>query len=196
MWVPAALTIDTFEGDYYISIVAFTMQKIRPGYLPAISFISDFHEINIRTYVIHGNRRGVYFLNIEAQKYLSVFIAKQMSGLPYEKSNIKRTKNSYTSINPKKQYSLDIIFNVEEPIAHKTDLDNWLTERYCLYLENRNCLFRYDIHHKPWQLNKLKLHKLHLQYQIGLVNLSDLKPDDLHYSNGVKVIAWARQKIG
>src|SRR3978361_939257 len=74
--VPEGLNIDSYNGKYYISLVAFTMQKIRPKYLPSVSFISDFHEINLRTYVDSGSKKGVYFLNIEAEKYLSVFVAK------------------------------------------------------------------------------------------------------------------------
>lgn len=49
--VPSDLTLDNFEGKYYVSIVAFKMEKIRPRHLPAVSFISNFYEINVRTYV-------------------------------------------------------------------------------------------------------------------------------------------------
>ncbi len=86
--VPQDLNLDTYDGEVYVSLVAFTMQKIRPRNLPAIKFISDFDEINVRTYIDNNNKKGVYFLNIEAEKQLSAFIAKTLSGLPYEKSNI------------------------------------------------------------------------------------------------------------
>jgi len=76
--VPERLTIDRFEGDCYVSVVAFTMERIQTKYLPALSFISDFHEINVRTYVTLGNKKGVYFLSIEAQKRLSAWISKLM----------------------------------------------------------------------------------------------------------------------
>ena len=42
------------------------MEQIRPRYLPAVSLVSDFHEINLRTYIDNDERKGVYFLNIEA----------------------------------------------------------------------------------------------------------------------------------
>lgn len=69
--VPSKLKIDTFDGNAYVSLVAFTMEKIRPRYLPAIKFISCFDEINLRTYIDNDNKKGVYFLNIEAGKLLS-----------------------------------------------------------------------------------------------------------------------------
>lgn len=49
--VPGDLEIDLYEGKPWVSLVAFTMEKIRPRNLPPFSLISDFDEINIRTYV-------------------------------------------------------------------------------------------------------------------------------------------------
>lgn len=194
-FVPKKLNIDTFNGDAYISLVAFFMQKIRPRNLPAIKFISDFVEINIRTYIDNDNKKGVYFLNIEAEKYFSSFIAKKLSGLPYRKSNIQRTDKNYKSSNIPKNFHLDAEFEVKEQLTKKTELDNWLTERYCLYLDKKETIYRYDIHHKEWNLKNVDIKRLNLNYKIGDLNLSN-KPDLTHYSDGVKVIAWKRTKIG
>ena len=40
--VPKELEIDLYEGKPWVSVVAFTMEKIRPKNLPAFSPISDF----------------------------------------------------------------------------------------------------------------------------------------------------------
>ena len=53
--IPSELEIDLFEGKPWISIVAFTMEKIRPRNLPSFPPISDFDEINVRTYVKSNN---------------------------------------------------------------------------------------------------------------------------------------------
>jgi uncharacterized protein YqjF (DUF2071 family) len=81
--------------------------KIRPKKLPAVKFISDFHEINLRTYIDNDNKKGVYFLNIEAEKHLSAFIARNLSGLPYEKSIIQRRDKIYSSKNSIKNFALE-----------------------------------------------------------------------------------------
>lgn len=192
--VPENLNIDTFDGNCYVSLVAFTMQKIRPRYLPSISFISDFDEINLRTYIDNDNKKGVYFLNIEAKKLLSIFVAKLLSGLPYEKANIKRTDKKYASKNSKKGFYLETEFEIKQKLEHKTELDKWLTERYCLYLDKDNMLYRYDIHHKEWEIKSIDIKRLNLNYKIGDINLSDRQPNLTHYSDGVQVIAWRRQK--
>lgn len=193
--VPKNLNIDTFDGKAYVSLVAFTMQKIRPKKLPSIPFISNFHEINLRTYINNDNKKGVYFLNIETEKLLSAFIAQKLSGLPYEKARIKRVDKKYTSTNPKKKLFLETEFEIGETILDKTMLDIWLTERYCLYLTKGPSLYRYDIHHKEWELKNLKVKKLNLNYKIDKVNLSDSAPAFIHYSDGIKVLAWKRKQI-
>ena len=191
-YVPEQLHIDSYGGNYYISLVAFTMQKIRPKYLPAIKLISDFHEINLRTYIDNGNKKGVYFLNIEAEKYLSAFVAKHLSGLPYEKSIIKRNDKTYNSKNAIKNFVLNAEFEIKEKLLNKSDLDKWLTERYCLYLDVNRKIFRYDIHHKEWELKNVLIKNLQMDYKIGDLNLSNKRPDLAHYSHGVKVLAWDR----
>jgi uncharacterized protein len=192
--VPQQLNLDTFDGVVYVSLVAFTMQKVRPRNLPPIKFISDFDEINVRTYIDNDNKKGVYFLSIEAGNQLSAVLAKTLSGLPYKKSNIQRTDRNYKSNNIRKDFYLDTEFEVKEHRTEKTTLDKWLTERYCLYLDNDEIVYRYDIHHKEWEIKNIDIKKLNLNYRIDDINLTS-KPDLTHYSDGVKVVAWPRTKI-
>lgn len=192
--VPTGLQLDSYNNDCYISLVAFTMEKIRPKQLPAISFISDFHEINIRTYVEKDGKKGVYFLNIEAGKLLSAIVAKCLSGLPYEFATIKRADNQYNSENKKKNFLLDVSFDIEEIILEKTPLDLWLTERYCLFLDIKESLFRYDIHHQEWNLRGLKINKLNVNYHLKNISLSP-NYHLCHYSDGTQVISWNRVKL-
>lgn len=194
-WVPDRLHIDSLDGKFYISVVAFTMQKIRPRNLPPMQFISDFHEINVRTYIDNGDRKGVYFINIEAHKALSVFVSRKLSGLPYGKSSMQRTPTNYVSRNTEKDFFLDVNFEIGEVIAEKTALDSWLTERYCLYLDKGSKLYRYDIHHEEWVLRQARLRSLEVQYRFGEIDLSARPPDLVQYSEGVKVVAWTRKAV-
>lgn len=197
--IPRNLFIDTIDGACWISLVAFTMEKIRPRAIPSISIISNFYEVNIRTYVVRNNKPGVYFINIEAEKMVSVLGAKLLSKLPYEKARMKRyirrDGQEYFSKNNYKGFVLDTSFKVGEKLIAKTDLEQSLIERYCLYFDSRNELYRYDIHHEPWSLHKVDMIYLETDYHFGNISL-DRQPDLIHYSPGVKVLAWPRQKIG
>ncbi len=193
--VPAGLQLDTYDGEAWISVVAFTMENIRPRYLPAVPALSDFHEINVRTYVRSGGERGVYFLSIEAQKYLSVKLSRTLSGLPYEIAGMQREygeQHTYRSMNSRTGNSLKAVYTIGPELAAKTPLDKWLTERYYLFLDSGGRLYKYAIHHAEWKLYKPEIAALEISYRVGSILLHHSHAAAIHYSDGVKVIAWPR----
>ncbi|PSK93958.1 YqjF family protein [Taibaiella chishuiensis] len=198
-FLPPGLEPDTFAGSAWISLVAFTMEQIRPRQLPALAFLSDFHELNLRTYVQHSGKKGVYFLGIEAQKILSVLVARSLSGLPYRKASISRkptaTGQQYEVQNPGAGTRLLVRYRTGAQLDAKQEQDTWLTERYCLYTEKDTRLFRFDIHHEPWPLQEVQLEQLETHYRVGSFDLAGRKPDLLHYSPGIKVLAWHKTLV-
>lgn len=192
-FVPKELEIDLFEGKPWISLVAFTMEKIRPKNLPAFPPISNFDEINIRTYVKSNTKTGVYFLSIEGGTNLSCKIAKKISELPYRYSKIKRSKNQYLSTNPEFKDELDIQFSIGEEITDKSALDKWLTERYALFQDTEKSINEFEIHHLEWPIRKIEVTNLKVNYT-RFDKLIKGKPDKIQYSKGVNVIAWGKNK--
>jgi uncharacterized protein len=193
--VPIGIDLDLFDGKCYVSLVAFTMQKIRPRYLPSVSLVSDFHEINVRTYVSVNNKPGVYFLNIEAAKCLSAYIAKVLSGLPYEKSHMVKGNDQFHNLNKNKNFHLNVDFTIGSTMTNKLPLDVWLTERYCLYHVAFGNIFRYEIHHHEWEVKRVNINHLDLKYNLGNVILNKEDVVLSHYSSGVKVLAWGKEQL-
>lgn len=192
-FVPKELEIDLFEGKPWVSVVAFTMEKIRLKNLPSFPPISDFDEINVRTYIKSKNKTGVYFLSIEGGTKLSCEISKGISELPYRFSTIKRTAKQYKSYNSEFKDSLDIEFVVGKEIKQKTLLDTWLTERYLLFQDTEKYINEFEIHHLEWPISEIKLLKLDFNYP-RFSRLFKNAPDKIHYSEGVKVMAWGKYK--
>ncbi len=192
-FVPDGLELDLFVGKPWVSLVAFTMEKIRPRYIPSFAPISDFPEINVRTYVKANGKSGVYFLSIEAGKRLSCQLAKVLSGLPYRYSKIKRTGNRYESQNSLFGDNMQIQYAVGKDIDTKTELDIWLTERYALFQDINKSLVSFDLHHKEWKINSIELRNLSLEYE-RFGKLINNNPDRIHYSKGVKVLAWGKTR--
>ncbi len=190
-FVPNELKIDLFEGRPWVSVVAFTMEKIRPKNFPAFSPISNFDEINIRTYIKSKNKTGVYFLSIEGGKRLSCKVAKGISELPYRFSKIKRTAKRFQSKNSKFNDRFDIEFSIKKELKVKLDLDIWLTERYALFQDSGDSINEFEIHHLEWPINEIDIHKLTLNYP-RFENLINEQPNKIHYSKGVKVLAWRK----
>jgi len=155
-FVPKELEIDLFNGKPWISVVAFSMEKIRPRNLPYFSPISNFDEINIRTYVKSNNKTGVYFLSIEGGKKLSCKIAKGISKLPYRFSKIKRTKTQYESYNPEFKDIIKFEYKIGKEHNNKAGLDKWLTERYALFQDTEKSINEFEIHHTEWPINEVE----------------------------------------
>jgi len=193
--VPVELQIDQHEGLCYVSLVAFKMKNIRPRNLPAFPPISDFYEINVRTYIDQDGKKGVYFIHIEASKFLSALVAKKLSGLPYEKSSMLRNTQGYHNLNKERGFRLKTIFEVTDEIKIKSSLDTWLTERYCLYLNQRDGIYRFDIHHPEWPLFSVQLQECQLNYKAGDIHLHNENIALIHYSPGVQVLAWKAKAI-
>lgn len=191
--VPEELEIDSFNGDAWVSVVPFTMEKLRPRNLPYFPPISDFHEINIRTYVRSGHKSGVYFLSIEGGNRISCKLAKKISELPYRFTSITRTDGKYESYNEVYGDSLKLQFEVNKSHVPKSDFDNWLTERYALFQDSGESINAFDIHHLAWKIQDIKMIRLEINYP-RFNNLIHNKPDVVQYSKGVQVIAWEKMK--
>jgi uncharacterized protein YqjF (DUF2071 family) len=189
--VPEGLEIDLHDGTAWVSIVAFTMQRIRPKGLPAWAPLSNFHEVNVRTYVRHRDKAGVYFLSIEAGSRFACMLARTLSVLPYRPAPISRSEGVYRSSSAEGE-TIELRFHAGAAIAGKTDPDRWLTERYALFQDTAGSLMRYETHHAEWPLHACELIEWRRE-KPRWPGLLGAWPDALHYSPGVAVLAWDAQ---
>ena len=191
--IPAGLNLDLFDGEAWISLVAFTLKKLRIHYLPSFSSFSDFHEINMRTYVVRNNKSGIYFLSLEIQKTFSALLAGFLTGLNYYKSDIRHGPEYHESENRKHLFYLKSEYNKGTDILAKTDFDKWLTDRFTIFHELSGEIFSHEIHHRDWPLKTLTIESFEINYRF--MDLLISKDADLyHYSEGVQVPTWGKVK--
>ena len=70
--------------------LAFTMRDVSPFWLFSVFGISNFHELNVRTYVHHkGKKPGVWFFSLDAASRLAVWGARRLYRLPYHEARIQ-----------------------------------------------------------------------------------------------------------
>jgi uncharacterized protein YqjF (DUF2071 family) len=162
--VPKSLALDSFEGRYYVGVVAFTMQNVRPHrWAPSIPGASEFGEINLRTYVHHeGREPGVYFFSLDAASALTVWAARTFWGLPYYRSRIEiRDSAARVSFHcrrsePPIEFSAHAAIGASLPVSPTESLEFFLCERYQFYAEHRGRLRRARVHHAPYPLNRVE----------------------------------------
>jgi hypothetical protein len=85
--------LDLFEGRAFVSLVAFTMEGMRPllgGRVAVWMFrpIATHDFLNVRTYVREGSERGIHFLAEWLSNRLAVKLGPAAFGLPYRYGRI------------------------------------------------------------------------------------------------------------
>ena len=159
--VPRELELDTFEGKAWVGVIPFWMSNVRFRGVPPIPSASTFPELNVRTYVRaphESDKPGVYFFSLDAASLLAVLGARAGAGLPYFWANmgakVSASEVEYLSVRrqgPKAK--LVARYRATGGISsQKTDLEQFVTERYCLYTARRGKVGRIQIHHLPWPL--------------------------------------------
>src|SRR5262245_31237167 len=70
--VPDAFDVDLFDGHAWLGIVPFFMTNVAPRGVPPVPWLSEFAELNVRTYVRVGDRPGIYFSSLDAASAAAV----------------------------------------------------------------------------------------------------------------------------
>ncbi|MGB0333096.1 MAG: YqjF family protein, partial [Planctomycetota bacterium] len=81
--IPEPLEVDLFGGEAWVGVVPFEMRGTRLWPLPTVPGLRHFPELNLRTYVRHGDRQGVWFFSLDACSKVAVRVARQTFALPY-----------------------------------------------------------------------------------------------------------------
>jgi uncharacterized protein len=161
--LPDGLFVDTFGGQAYLGIVPFFMCNIRPRFLPAVPGISDFMELNLRTYVHdRSGVPGVWFYSLDANQWLAVKIARRFFHLPYEhaKMHARRTPDGrihYESLRTgDRANGTSCLFEytpgAELPQPSPDSLEFFLVERYRLFSSAPDGLRCGAVYHPPYPL--------------------------------------------
>jgi uncharacterized protein YqjF (DUF2071 family) len=199
--IPAALEVDTFDGWAWIGVVPFRMTGVRPRLTPAMRCVSDFAELNVRTYVRSPGRAGVWFYRLDAANRLAVRVARAWYGLPYYDARITCDADGeairYESVRTHAggaPAAFEARYAPTGPVerAAPGTLEHWLVERYCLYAAGRRGRVGYgDIDHEPWPLQpaEAEIRANTMAEASGVVLPS--APPILHFARFLDVVAWS-----
>jgi uncharacterized protein YqjF (DUF2071 family) len=154
--LPPGLFCDTFAGTGWLGIVPFAMRQVRPAGLPAVGSLSNFLELNVRTYVHdrHGVP-GVWFYSLDCNQPLAVWIARTLFRLPYEHADMNATfdhTRDFTCTRRKDGPGTRFTWTPHGTAATAApgSLEFFLLERYHLYAARRGRLFRGQVAHAPY----------------------------------------------
>jgi uncharacterized protein YqjF (DUF2071 family) len=217
-FVPPGLEIETFDGAAWLGVVPFRMSAIRHRWLPPIPGLSAFPELNVRTYVRpagDSSRPGVWFFSLDAASRVAVRVARATFGLAYMDARMtcrgdgeavvyeSRRTGPWASLafggaRTKEAEFVGGYAPVGQAfVAAPGSLESLLTDRFCLYAWRRGGLWRGEIDHPPWPLQRAqaKIERNTMAAAIGL-SADDLRGEPLlHFARRLDVVAWRPEPV-
>ena len=197
--VPPVFELDTFAGRTWLGIVPFHMTNVAPRGVVAVPWISEFPELNVRTYVRVGDRPGIYFFSLDAGSRIAVKTARLLLNLPYFTAamtlSAAQPRVDFESVRegtgPAAQFHAwyEPTGSPEGPV--EGSLEYFLTERYCLYnVDHQDRPYRLEIHHPPWPLQTAAAGILrNTMAEAAGIPLPAIEPL-LHFSRRQDMVAW------
>jgi uncharacterized protein len=160
--VPGGLDLDLYAGEGWITVVPFAITGSRVRLLPPLPGTRSSLELNLRTYVKHRDKAGVFFFTLEASNALFVAGAKLAFHLPYRRARMGVQRQAagarYESVRSgrsagRSAWKAEYRHGSDAFAAVPGTLEHFLLERYCLFsADARGRLYEADIHHRPWRV--------------------------------------------
>ncbi len=162
--VPDALELDLFDGAAWVALTPFILTELRPPGLPALPWISQFPEMNVRTYVRGPDGgRGIWFFSLEADRLAAVLGARISYGLPYRWAEM-RIRDGAGDIEYKSRRHVgpgQANIAIRPGAAIRPDeLSCFLTARFRLYTRLAGSLAFAPVDHPPWPLQSATVLRL------------------------------------
>jgi len=196
--VPSRLTIQEFDGSSWVGVVPFRMEGVTARGLPSLPWLSAFPELNLRLYVEHGGKPGVWFVSLDATRFLAVLAARVVFQLPYFTADMqveeRRGRVHYRSMrrpsDPRVAFEGSYAPTSSTFEAVAGTLGHFLTERYCLYTQTSGgTLLRAEVHHRPWPLQDAEAEIA--ENTIATAQGVPIEGDPIfHFSRRQDVIVW------
>ena len=154
--LPPNLELDTFDGAAWVGLTPFLLTGLRPPGCPMLPWLSQFPEMNVRTYVRGPDgQRGIWFFSLEADRLAAVLGARLFYGLPYRWAQMRVHHDSasieYTSHRHFGPGHANIAIQMGSPI-HPNEQERFLTARFRLYTKIAGRLAFAQVDHAPWPL--------------------------------------------
>ncbi|MCW1883244.1 DUF2071 domain-containing protein [Luteolibacter flavescens] len=162
--LPPGLHLDLHEGEAWLGVVPFLMERVRPVMLPAVPGLSWFLELNVRIYCHDDSGQpGVWFLSLDCNQPVAVELARRLFLLPYQHArmrcggDLKATRYHCLRSGETEEAIYEYGPDGEAQEAEPGSLEFFLLERYVLFSSGRNGqLFSGKVHHPPYRWAQAK----------------------------------------
>ena len=168
--------IDQYEGRSFITLVAFTMKRLRcrygGRYTEWLTYpIASHRFLNLRTYVRGRDGEGIFFMHEWLDNRLAVRMGPVTFGLPYRYASLEYLR-SETAVrgeiqSPEAGGAFSGRFSGTTRLAESDGLDAFFLERYTAYTAAGRRPMFFRVWHHPWQFRALDIDALEIVNFLG-----------------------------
>lgn len=167
--MPPGVRPDVHDGATYVGLIPFVMRRAGLGRGPAIPWLGDFAETNVRLYSVDDQgRHGVVFRSLETTRLAVALGARLAFATPYTwaRMAVRRDRDeiAYTTTRRwpgPRGAGGEMRLRVGEPIAEPTALEHFVTARFGLHTRHLGRTWWVPNTHPAWPLRRAEL--LHLE---------------------------------
>ena len=180
-YVPHGTELDLYEGEAYVSIVAFLFCDTRVLGIP-VPFHRNFEEVNLRFYIRRRTaidhdamddgvdaKRAVAFIQELVPKPAIAFLARALYNEKYLtarmahriEENADRTTAFYSWARRGKEHTLTLTATGEPQPLQAGSLDQFIAEHYWGYAQQRDgSTVEYAVEHPAWRIRHAASYEL------------------------------------
>lgn len=170
--LPPGVEVDLVDGAAQVALVPFRMRNLAlPGgrRLP----FGTFPEVNVRTYVRSGSRRGVWFFSLDIDRIAPTAVARVAYGLPYCFGRVDHVRvQDLVSTRVERRWprtrgggTAEMAVRTGAPISSDDPFARFVTARWGLISARRSGRLDWaPVEHPPWPLHQGEL--LHLDERL------------------------------
>lgn len=184
--LPSGTRPDVLDGATYVGLVPFVMRRAGFGRGPAIPWLGDFLETNVRLYSVdEQGRHGVVFRSLESDRLLVSLAARSIFATPYTWAEMSlRRDERVIEYRTRRRWPSPVgaggrvTVRVGSPHPHPSDAELFVTARFGLHTRHLGRTWWIPNTHAPWSFRRGEL--VHLQDDLvdaaGLSGVVDDEP--------------------
>lgn len=165
--IPDPLTLETWEGDAWISVLPFVLVNVGLRGSPSATRIA-FPELNVRTYVRYRDDSGLFFFSVDIGnplvaaaagqtrlpvRYAQMHVSGSETGISFSSRRTDVTPGTVGEPDRKSGWFSATYRPDGDTFRPEPDtLEYWLTERRRFYAPENGDVLTAEISHEPWPL--------------------------------------------
>lgn len=196
--LPDGLEPDTYDGDAWVTALPHRIVGVR---VAGREFPVEFPQLNLRTYVRHGEDGGVYFLGCETADRLGAVVARRAFDVPFNRAEMSFQSGAgrFTVRSRRRAPGGDVRFDArfrptgDATVAEPGSLSSFLVERTRWY-GTGDRLRVGEISREPWRFApaeaSVRANTLGAAFDLPLSG-----EPTLHYSPGYAMDVTAPRRV-